>query len=414
MSTTPTLSSTFSKTLETGIPLNILLYTPSFLPRGGGLEVVNHYLASCLQELGHNVRVVMHGGWRQRNEVEFSYPVTRLPTARGLLGETDRLATLWVVARFHQADVIHAHDTTNTGFVAAKLKRFFPAPLVITPHGEDINTVPEIGYGFMLDDNLRPRIEYAVRNANALTAISHRIEQALKSTSDNKVPVYHIPNGVDNRRFSGPVNPSIRAKYGIPPDARVILTVGHQHQRRGYEHLIRAVANIVPEIPEVFLVLVGRRTESLADECERNGVSSRVLLAGRIMDPAFGTVEEDPKDDLADLYREAEVYASASMAEGAEGMSLALLDAMAASKCIVASRISGTQDVLNDGVNGILVEPGDSEDLTRGLRRALTDSNLAQSVRERAGQTARAYDWMDIARRYVAVYESVADRIRSP
>jgi glycosyltransferase involved in cell wall biosynthesis len=289
--------------------------------------------------------------------------------------------------------------------------------LVITPHGEDIHVVPEIGFGQRLDPEQRPKIESALQSADLVTAISRSVEQSLLDACVDSRKIRCVPNGVDVNRFEGLQRLDAREWLGLPPDARIVATIGNFHPRKGQDHLIRAMALVAQREPRARLVVVGIGTERLRPLVEELGLQRSVILAGRVEVPFQGSgtdyEAEDRRDYVAALLRSSEVYVSAGVGEGAEGLSLAVLEALAAGVPVVATAISGNTDIIDDGQNGLLVPPGDPRLLAERILMLITDSELRGRMSEQARCTGRRYGWREIAARYLAVYEearSIAGR----
>jgi glycosyltransferase involved in cell wall biosynthesis len=95
--------------------MNIVLYVNSFLPTIGGKEIVVHYLARELRQLGNTVRVVGPSGWIRMRKHTFDYPVHRWPTLRNVIKEKVMYARLYLDTRLWGCDVIHAHTTNPNG-----------------------------------------------------------------------------------------------------------------------------------------------------------------------------------------------------------------------------------------------------------------------------------------------------------
>ena len=327
--------------------MNIVLYVNCFLPVIGGREIVVHHLAGALKELGHQVRVVGPAGlWSQRH-VRFDYALHRFPTALGgAFEEQEGLCKLLIDSTLWGCDVIHAHNTCPCGYLAAKLKSIRNLPLVITPHGEDIHVIPEIGYGQRLDPVKRHKIGYALQKAELVTAISDSVEASLLNAGAPRAKIRKVPNGIDEERFRRPVGADIRKWLRMEEDARLIVTVGNYRPCKGHEVLIRSMPFILSREPRARLVIVGKTPASLNALAEKPELQNKVVLTGTIEFPipsngkkAAGKPVEP--DWLAGLYQQSEVYVSAGIGEGAEGMSLAMLEAMAAGVPVVASEHIG-------------------------------------------------------------------------
>lgn len=395
--------------------MNIVLYTSDFLPNIGGREVVVHHLARCYQNLGHTVRVLGPRGWRRRHKQRFQYPVHVWPGLQGLFPEQTALAHLWFDTRFYGCDVVHAHSTYPNGYVAARLKalskRFRDVPLVVTPHGEDIHVVPEIGFGQRLDPVQRPKIQYALDNANLITAISKGVEKSLFDANVDPAKIRRIPNGVDIDRFDKPQILNVREWLKFPPDARIVVTIGNYHPRKGQDVLIRAMSEVVASEPRARLVVIGTKTEALSPLIRELNLDKEVRLTGRLDVPVPRPNAENDggadaqADVVAAILKSSEMYVSAGTYEGAEGLSLAVLEALACGLPIVATRISGNVDIIADGENGLLVPPSEPGPLAERILRLLKDREMHAQMAENARATGRRYRWREIALQYLDVYQ---------
>jgi len=381
--------------------LNIVLYVSNFLPKIGGREMVVFHLANELQDLGHKVRVLGPTGWWRYRKSKFNYPVHRWPTLRGYFAEQVNYLNLFLDTSLYGCDVIHAHNTYPTGYAALRLKEIKNIPLVITPHGVDIHTIPEIGHGLRLDDSLRPKIDRAAQGANLITAISTSVENAILDTGVSAKKIRMIPNGVNISRFNRQNTKDAREYFELQKETKLILTVGNYERRRGHEELIMAMPIILMSEPNARLVIVGKDTEILQPLISELNIKDEVILAGQIKPPSFEMVDGDK---LADIYCSSDIYVSAGVNEGAEGLSLALLDGMAAGLQIVATDISGNRDIIKDGESGFLVPPGDVDRLAESLIKVLKDKELRNRMIAESKKTIEKFSWREIARQYIDVY----------
>lgn len=388
-------------TINAVSPLNIILYTNSFLPQVGGREIVVYHLAKALTEAGHKARVVCSGGWWSHRKFTYPFPVTRWPGIPGMSDIQSSRMHLTVDMARHGCDVISAHATYPAGYVALFNKSFTQVPLVITPHGEDIHVIPEIGHGLRLQPDLANKIEQVLNASEFMTAISDSVVKSLLDAGAREEKIVEIPNGVDFTRFQGSSEINVRERFNIPPEKRILLTVGNYVRRRGHEELVNSMGLINERNKDAHLVIVGRGTDVLEPLIKNLGIQGAVTLTG-----AVPPVELNPEaeDVVAAFYKESEVYVAPGMSEGSEGLSLALLDAMAAGSAIVATRISGNKDVMVDGQNGLLVDPGKPSAIAEGVLTILGDNTLADRCREQALKDVQPYSWKHIAEQYVDTY----------
>lgn len=396
--------------------MNILLYANSFLPSIGGREIVIHYLARALMTLGHQVRVVGPAGWWSQRKVRFEYPVHRWPTLRGLFKEQVWFTQLLLDTTIWGCDVIHAHSTYPSGYAAARLKATRNFPLVVTPHGEDIHVIPELGFGLRLNPLLRSKIYHALQSAEVLTAISSSVEASLWDAGAPQDKIRRIPNGVDIERFQRSVEQDVRRWLNLEKDSRLILTVGNYRPIKGHEVLIRSMPLILATEPRARLIIVGRNPEALRPLIRKLGLDDKVKLTGPISFPAIvpeaGPSQSvpDKTDLLAAIYRSSEVYVSAGVDEGAEGFSLAILEAMAAGLPVVATNISGNRDMIRNDKSGYLVSPADPHELAGAIVRLLGEFQTRIHMGAKAKELARAHGWKQIAKKYLAVYQEAIQK----
>ncbi len=384
--------------------MNILLFTNSFLPQIGGREIVVHYLAREYSRMGHDVRVVKPGGFRQMRSEDYPYKVHRLPTLKGYFNDQVFFANLLAEATLWPTDIIHAHSTYPCGYAAARLKKIKDIPLVITPHGVDIHVIPKLNFGLRLDPVKNRKIRYAIEKAEALTAISKSVADSIADAGGRREKIHMIPNGIDIERFQKAADKTELYDWlGLRHDAKIILTVGNYHKRKGQDFLVRAMPAILKSSPLARLVIVGRGTQKLIPIIKELGLEEKVLLTGTL--PFMVNVTDGETDRLAALYKHCQLYVSAGIDKEAEGLSLALLDALAAGKPIVATDISGNRDIVEDGKNGLIVEPENAQAIAAGVLGVLSDRQNMEKYEKNSRQKAKSMEWSNIARQYCMLYE---------
>ncbi len=208
-----------------------------------------------------------------------------------------------------------------------------------------------------------------------------------------------IPNGVDTHEFSPQVDGSaVRAEWGVPPDQLLVGVVGRLTPWKGQHVLIRAWARIADQFPNASMVLVGaplfengNYLRELRSTVERLGLTNRIIFAGF-------------RWDMPQVLAALDIVAHPALEK--DSSPLAVVSAMAAGKPIICSRIDGTAQLFDDGVDGLLVPPGDADALADTLALLLSDANL----RTRLGCAARARAERELsveqfARRCAAVFE---------
>ncbi|MGB8800494.1 MAG: glycosyltransferase family 4 protein [Candidatus Acidiferrales bacterium] len=166
----------------------------------------------------------------------------------------------------------------------------------------------------------------------------------------------------------------------VPKRGRIILTVGRwaaSERYKGLDELIRAIPQLVSSVPDLHLVAVGGG-DDLA-RLKRLAIDLRI--AGRVH--FLGNLSNE---EVAACYAHADLFALPS---AGEGFGLVFLEAMAFSKPLVGAAIGGTTDVVEDGINGLLVPPGNADALMQALRRLLCDESLRRELGRRGEEIVR-------------------------
>ena len=213
--------------------------------------------------------------------------------------------------------------------------------------------------------------------------------EAVKSwlVSDGYHPdrLHVIPNGVDVMRFAeAPRSGSLHSELGVPADAPLVAVIGRINRLKGLEDFLAASAIVSKRFPSARFVIMGESSfttrgraillehsyqQELSALAHDLGVSDRVIFSG---------YHADVEQVLPEL-------AVSVLPSLSEGLSNSLLESMAAGVAVVATRVGGTAEVVDDGENGLLVPPGDTASLADAISRVLSDRDLA----ERIGRAAR-------------------------
>ncbi|NLX48636.1 MAG: glycosyltransferase family 4 protein [Methanospirillum sp.] len=229
-----------------------------------------------------------------------------------------------------------------------------------------------------------------------LTTASQNVLDDLTSIGIDPGTVALIPNGVDTGRFApGGDRDALRREFGIPDDEIVLLSLGRLSEAKRPERLVEVFAGVAGRVPRSTLVIAGtgERLGETRSRAVSLGVADRVRFLGRV------SAEQVPR-----LYRLADCYVMASRSEGSP---LSLLEALSSGLPAVVSDISPLRFVGDSGC-GLVVDFDDPE---RAADRI--SAYLSGDLRV-AGELARAYvegrlDWAVISRRYLDLFEQVAE-----
>jgi len=233
---------------------------------------------------------------------------------------------------------------------------------------------------------LLPSLRAIWRGATPLVAKCAQ-EIDMIHAADRTVDVTYIPNGVDLNIFQ----PGSPISDGGPLN---VICVARLIERKGQHHLIQAVRRLMDESIPVRLSLVG--TGDAQAECEalaqRLGVAQQVEFAGYV-----------PREHIPARVAAAHVFALPSYNEG---MAIAALEAMASGLPVVLTRTGGTDELVEDGVNGLAFDWADVDMLTAHLRRLATDRALARRMGAASRTRAMQFSWDAIAEQYLEIFNT--------
>jgi glycosyltransferase involved in cell wall biosynthesis len=204
-----------------------------------------------------------------------------------------------------------------------------------------------------------------------------------------------IYNGIDLEPFD---RPALESKKKMNWCGRpVIGAVARLAPQKGLQYLLRAAPEVLREFPTALFVIVGDGPERQALEVEASslGVQDAVCFLG-------------VREDIPELLSSMDVLAIPSLDEG---LPMAMLEAMAAGRAVVASRVGGIPRVIQDRVNGIMVSPGDVSTLAATLREVLKRGELRAALGQRARETVESrFSAASMARQYLEVYPRFPQR----
>jgi len=404
--------------------LRIALPTAAFLPGLGGAEVGLHNIARHLLSRGHAPTVIAPAPqvWQLRRERwSLPYPVLAFPP------KAFRLLHAWPALGFklldgyfsylqrrHRFDVWHVTFGYPTGVAVSHFARRHGIPHLVRCTGDDIQRVPEIGYGMRLDPLIDRSIRQWLPGVDALVAITESVADEYRQLGVPQDRIAMIPNGVDLARFTGPVDRAVmRQKLGVPRDALLFLAVGRNHVKKGYGTLLAAAARLrtANTGPDFRLVIAGAGVKALEVEAKRLGIADHVILIDYLGAASGQRVTlELPHADLVALYRSADVFVMPSLVET---FGIVLVEAMAAGLPVVTCDSPGCRDVVRRDVDGVVVPAGDVDAFATAMEQLAKDPDRRRDLSMRALGRAAQFGWNAVVDQYIALYRQLVAQPRA-
>jgi len=272
-------------------------------------------------------------------------------------------------------DVIHVHEPISP---STSMAATFSAtvPVVATFHaGSERRLALRVAWPLLLLVWRRLAVRIAVSEAAARFGGGPHPER-----------IRIIPNGVDVDLFAS----ATPADLGEGPGP-TLLFVNRLDPRKGFRVAIEAFARLAPDHPTLRLVVAGDGTERGAVGGLPPALRPRVRMLGAV-----------PHDDLPPYHAAADVFVGPAL--GRESFGIVLVEAMAAGLPVVASDIDGWREVVRDGVDAILVPPGDPAALAEAVRSVLGDPALAARLAAAGRVRAETYRWDVVMERIEGAY----------
>jgi phosphatidylinositol alpha-1,6-mannosyltransferase len=270
-------------------------------------------------------------------------------------------------------DALVAMSWTHDGIVALLLKKLLNAPYTVVVHGTELIQHSNLALARVLMKSVLGNAQWIVANSqftsNQLTTIG---------ISPSKIRIVNPPVAILTENSGDPT--AIDRKFGLT-GKRVLLTAARLFKRKGHAQVIQVLHQLNRKYPDLAYVITGEgkyqaHLESLARQLQ---VHDKVRFVGFVSEA-----------ELNQLYRRCAIYISPSMMEegDVEGFGIALVEAGAHGRPVIAGRTGGVEDAVVDGETGILVDPSKIDEIETALVRLLDDDDLRQRLGSQAKRRA--------------------------
>ena len=382
--------------------MRLLLINYEYPPIGGGAANATHYLLREFSRLGRrdsqeNIEVDLvtssSGKHLKKEEIFPGIRCHRLAVGKRHLHfwrETEVLrflleGFLYVksLLALKRYSLCHAFFGIPGGLIAYFVRS--QLPYILSLRGSD---VPGFNVRFRsIYPALAPILRPVWKESRRVIANSQGLKELALKTNP-KQPIQIIPNGVDIEEFHPAEAPG--------RDGLIFLTVSRLIQRKGLDLVIRAFAKVAPRSPASKLIIVGegnlrQELDALASSL---GIANRIQFRGLL-----------PHTEMPKIYRSADIFALASRNEG---MSNAILEAMASGLPIITTATGGIEELIRD--NGIVVPQEDVRALVGAMEELARDEEKRISLGRRSRELAQKFSWSRVARAYVEIYREESEK----
>jgi glycosyltransferase involved in cell wall biosynthesis len=371
---------------------DILVVSRTFLPDPGGIQ--EYVYNRCLQDCDRIIVLTAGCPGDKSFDQQQPFAIYRWPDfgfcgALGPIGSILKqiLCMVWAVLlsvklfrryRFRYIEWGHGYD-----FPAILLLSYLlPIQFFLYLHGDDLLCPSK-------NPLFRNVFQWTLNRSKATACNSRFTQNHLNQNFAIHTPSYVIHPTVRPEKFGNPsildqgaeLRTQVRDRYQIPTNAVVILTVGRLVRRKGFDQVIRQLPALKAAGLEIYYLVAGRgpMEAELRQMATELGVSQQVIFAGYV-----------PDSQLAALYAASDLFVMLTFfdasSQSIEGFGIVYLEAGYFGKPVLASRVGGVEDAVQDGETGLLVDPGSNSEVYAALEQLCRDAGL----RDRLGQQGRA------------------------
>ena len=249
-------------------------------------------------------------------------------------------------------DLIHAHTIFPSGYIGMELKKHSGKPLIITGHGGDVYLLP------FKNSFWNRTVQNILKQTDHIITVSKSNYEKLKQLDTPYGKISIIPNGYDSNLFKKLSVKEARGILNLPPDKRIILTVGDLEPVKGHEYLIRAMKRVAMEKDNIICLIIGSGTEQkkLQGLIDKHGLNEIVELKG-----------EKPHDQIPLWMNACDLFVLPSLNEGNPTV---MFEAMGCGKPFVGTEVGGVPEIITNRKLGILLKPGNSDQLASAIMEA--------------------------------------------
>jgi len=378
--------------------MRILFFNYEYPPLGGGAANATAYILeeySKIPDLKVDLITSSIDSDYHLDKIGENISIHRLPIGKNennlhYQSQKDLLVYAWKayffskkLAKKNKYDLSHSFFTIPCGFISLLLKWQFKIPYIVSLRGSD---VPGYSDRFIfLYKFVKPLVRLIWKKSFATVANSKGLKElALETNPKQEIGV--IYNGINLSDFAP--NPEKR------PSDKIIITTGASRvtARKGINYLLEAIKTLISKYPEVYLKVMGdgNEKENLEKMAKELGLEKNVEFIGRI-----------PREETFPYYQEASIFVLPSLNEG---MSNAMLEALASGLPLVATDTGGTRELLKEGVNGFIIKMKDSRDIAEKLETLIRDKELRIKMGNESRKKAEKMSWERVADQYRKIY----------
>lgn len=413
--------------------MKIVIATAVYYPQVNGVAVFSHNLAVGLAQRGHEVMVICPSQTgknykRTIDGVETVYlrsvdvkvypdQIHKVPEKKKVLGvKMPRMfykkgfrVSVFPQVEIRKAldefrpDVVHVQVSDPIGLSVVSYARRKGVPVVTTEHNQPEVLTEPLHIPGVVRRPVNALLSAYFRNRQSKSDfVTMPTEQAIRnllSRHEIGVPVAAVSNGVDLSCFKpGKAKDNIYDTYGILRGVPTVVYIGRVDPEKQVGLVISAFKEALSKVPKAQLVIVGDGVDKarLEKKVAEWRLNESVKFLGRVV-----------SDDLYELYRVGDVFATASEIET---QGIVLIEAAASGLPLIAVDKGAVSEVCQDGENGFLCSPGDVSGISEAMVKILSDSDLRKRFAKKSLEISKEHDFEKTLDKFINIYNRVISK----
>src|SRR6266699_1313029 len=353
--------------------MKILIVTHDFEPHIGGIEIVASNQAKELVKQGHEVTIVTSKLKREK-----------------AVEQVEGMRIVRIAAWNLLSTIFHAHGILYLGsFISSFFARIYKKPFIVTEH------IGFVTYKSSITNAIEKLALYTIglitlRASDITIVLNTSVQRWIKQYKNE---VYYLPNGVDLELFDKPPKQET-SNYNL-------LFLGRLEKIKGVESLIQAIPFIIKVFPQTTLTIVGDG----GNKTDLFNLTKNLQLEKHIQ--FTGWVEHK---DLDTYYEKASLVVVPSIV--ADAFPLVILEAMSAGRPVIGTNIGGIPEIIDDKVDGYLVEPENPEQIADKVIKLFQEANLLKELGRNARKKAEKFSIEKHVENLEKIYEGVIKKYK--
>jgi glycosyltransferase involved in cell wall biosynthesis len=388
--------------------MKILIAADLHWPTINGVATFGRNLAQGLAARGHEVMVIAPSqkrSGRPYEEMDGNYLIKRTASVPFPFYQNLRISLapqieIRRIFQEFQPDIVHLQMCLTIGNATQRYALKYGIPIVATNHAIPDNLLENLRYLAPISRPIGYVItEYGVRFHRKVDYVTLPTQSAIEMFGEERisVPVEAVSNGIDLAVYTPTkAKADIYTKFHIPHNRKIITYLGRTDAEKHIEVLVEAFASIIHEgtyEPHLLIVGSGTDLERLENLAYKRRIASHVTFTGRVTD-----------EEKIELQKVGDMYV---MPSPAELQCIAMLEAMASGKPVVAVDAGPLGELCQNGRNGWLVERDNPDAMAEGLKKLLADDEQRKTFGKESLAIAKTHDIQHTLDKFEEIYEKV-------